>query len=264
MTEPTTSLVRSRSRQRGFTLIELLAVMTIISILAASLMVGIPFFVDKAEASACRSNLSRVYQHFVALSDRDRDKGPPREGGVAMLAFLWQKTVDDPTLDEAKRFTCAAVPPGTFEGWTDESGEFLPPEEIWGTAGVTKDSNVALRGRIRQNGKGWSSYRVLDNSDGDIKKWSSFLKASRPIVADGNPQVDDYAGDGDADDVELNHAKVTNVLMGDGNVETLYWDDIAELVDLTGVERLQVVGERAEHTDGKYKNLVFNPGRLRD
>ena len=130
------------------------------------------------------------------------------------------------------------------------------PELIWGKDGVNNPQNKEIRSRVRQNGAAYSNYRVIDLTKGNAR-WDVLMSGKTPIVADGDPDLVGYAGEGDP---VMNHkAGHVHVLYGDGTVETLDPDDIPELAGVEGWEQHLLVGENATHSNGKFKNLVFNP-----
>ncbi|MCB9881830.1 MAG: hypothetical protein H6834_08580 [Planctomycetes bacterium] len=104
-------------------------------------------------------------------------------------------------------------------------------------------------------GREWSSYRVFDNSDGQIRKWSNLLKGTRPLVADGNPFILD--GEGPPQQA-MNHSGVVHVLMGDGAIIDLTLDGIDELKGQGPDALMSLVGPLADHSQGKYKALIFD------
>jgi prepilin-type N-terminal cleavage/methylation domain-containing protein len=242
----------------GFTLIELLAVMTIIAILATALIVGIPAYIAQANDTACQANLRKIHSYFLQLRAQDAQKnhGPPVEGGVALLAYLWQKDTMEHTQTVAKTLACPAPGLKNLAAWVDEDGEVIgDPELIWGKSGVNDANNKEIREKIRQRGSDYSSYRVIDLSKGG-GRWDNLLSGRTPIVCDGDPELAGFSGEGDP---QQNHKRHSHVLYGDGSVETLNPDDIPELASAQGWEQLLLVGENASHSNGKYKNLVFNP-----
>jgi prepilin-type N-terminal cleavage/methylation domain-containing protein len=252
---------RSKAAPRseaGFTLIELLAVMTIIAILATALIVGIPAYIAQANDTACQANLRKIHSYFLQLRAQDAQKnhGPPVEGGVALLAYLWQKDTMEHTQTVAKTLTCPAPGLKNLPGWVDEDGEVIgDPELIWGKSGVNDPNNKEVREKIRQRGADYSSYRVIDLSKGG-GRWDNLLSGKTPIVCDGDPDMAGFSGEGDP---QMNHKGHSHVLYGDGSVETLNPDDIPELAGAQGWEKFLLVGENASHSNGKFKNLVFNP-----
>ena len=256
-TSPRLTLPR-RSDTAGFTLIELLAVMVIIAILSTALLVGIPIYLQQANDTACQANLRKIPAYFLQLRAKEgaQSAGPPREGGVALLAYLWQKEAMEHTQTNAKTLTCPALDLNLLDAWIDlDTGELVPdPEKIWGTTGTNKTSNLDLRRTIRQSGAAYSSYRVIDLSGGG--RWEKVLSGKTPIAADGDPLATDYDGEGDP---EMNHDGYVFVVYGDQSIDRLDPNDIPELADLEGWDRYRLVGEEAEHSNGKFKNLVFNP-----
>lgn len=233
--------------------------MTIIAILATALIVGIPGFINQANDTACQANLRKIHGYFLQLQTQDAQKnhGPPVEGGVALLAYLWQKDTMEHTNTAAKTLACPAPGIKNLAAWLDDDGEVISdPEKIWGTSGANHPQNKEVRDRIRQNGANYSNYRVIDLSAGG-GRWGTLMSGKTPIASDGDPDLANFSGEGDP---LMNHNNMhSHVLYGDSTVETLSPDDIPELAGAEGWEKYVLVGENATHSKDKFKNLVFNP-----
>ena len=165
----------------GFTLIELLAVILIIGILAGTL---IPMALDAIEASkvtGCAANLDNIYKGIKLYEIKYKEL--PRESGVRYFAQLYSREAMGQTKKNAEVLTCPAVDKGFLA-----IGQ-LEWQDWW------KDLEL-LDGT-------YSAYAGRDTKNHPLRR----LTGTEPLVADDN-------------DPEMNHPTTTNVLYGDGSVQT--------------------------------------------
>jgi prepilin-type N-terminal cleavage/methylation domain-containing protein len=181
-----------RVARAGFTLIELLAVITIIAILAAALVPQIPKFIDRANVTACRSNLQDLYRSFVIYKDRFKDW--PEESGIRFFLKLWKVESDNHNDTFAKKFTCPGVAKSLLPGLVN-AGD---PREWYENWDAIDSTCTAYAGRDR------SKFPSLDKNSGN-----------QALVADDN-ELADTADPGSA---TPNHLYTTLVLMADGSVK---------------------------------------------
>ncbi len=178
---PTRRSRLARVCRRGFTLIELLAVILIISILAVALVPMVTDAVGSSEVTACQANLSNVYKGLVLY--RTKYKRLPSESGVRFFAELYDKKAMENTKTNAERLTCPAVQVGALDiGNIDWREWWTDMEAI---------------------GPNYSAYAGRDSKRYPLRK----LTGTEPLVADDNDPV-------------MNHSTTTNVLYGDGSVQT--------------------------------------------
>ncbi len=183
MTEHRTSLLRRdpAAPRRGFTLIELLAVILIISILAVALLPMVTDAIETSRVTACSSNLRNLYQGITIYQTKYKEL--PRESGVRFFAQLYTRKALENTKTNAERLTCPAVDKGALA-----LGD-LPWEEWWASLDEITGEYSAYAGRDCKN----HPLRKLSGKD--------------PLIADDN-------------DGAMNHETTTNVLYGDGSVQT--------------------------------------------
>ena len=168
-----------RTLRAGFTLIELLAVMLIIGILATFLVPQIPAAMERANITACKSNMKAIAEGLNAY--HAQFKGLPKEGGARFHTALVYNEIWESTEANARRLTCPAVSTDTLLGISD-----LPAEEWY----VDKD---AIDGSF-------TSYAGRDMREHPIRKYP--ISGKEVLVGDDN-------------DGGENHKNVTVVLMGD-------------------------------------------------
>lgn len=175
--------------RRGFTLIELLAVILIISILAVALLPAVTDSIEAANVTACSKNMERVYGSI--LSYKTKYKELPKESGVKFFAQLYSRRAMEQTKTNAERLTCPAIEKSALEIGS------LPWEEWWSDLEIVDGSFSAYAGRDLRNHP--------------LRK----LSGKEPLLADDN-------------DPEMNHATTTNVLYGDGSVQTFELEILVE------------------------------------
>ena len=195
-----------RALRRGFTLIELLAVILIISILAVAFLPKIPEYIDSAEVTACKQNLSEIYKGFLLY--RTNLQRAPNESGVRFFAELISSDTFENTKASASKMTCPGVDKGSLTGLAGK------PETEW------YSSLDALDGTC-------SSYAGRNCKDFPLRKFPGSGKEA--LVADDN-------------DPEKNHRHTTCVLFADGSVQTYEMSDLKKNGVVGEDETVLVVG----------------------
>ncbi len=178
-----------RRRRAAFTLIELLAVILIIAILATALLPMVTDAIRSSEVTACQKNLQNIYQGILLY--RTKYKELPHESGVRFFAQLYSRKAIENTKTNAERLTCPAVDKGSLA-----IGE-LPWEEWWTD--------------LERIDGGYSAYAGRDCKHHPLRQ----LDGNEPLIADDN-------------DPQMNHPTTTNVLFGDGSVQTFELEVLEE------------------------------------
>jgi prepilin-type N-terminal cleavage/methylation domain-containing protein/prepilin-type processing-associated H-X9-DG protein len=165
----------------GFTLIELLAVILIIGILAVALTPMVIDALDAAEVTACQANMRKI--HGGVINYKIKYRKLPRKSGVKFFAELYSMEAMENSKTNAEALTC----PGVDTGFLDIAE--LDWDEWWTDLELVTGS--------------YSTYAGRDCKNHPIRK----LSGTEPLVCDDN-------------DPESNHNTTTNVLYGDGSVQT--------------------------------------------
>jgi len=165
----------------GFTLIELLAVIMIISILAYFLLPQIPAAFDRAEVTACRQNLSTIYQGLQMHDDKHGDL--PQYSGARFFTSLISRKVWENTKQNIDRLTCPGVKPSALAGLRGRE-----PAEYYSDPEMVDGDCTSYAGRDMENfplrkfpGSGTEAL-VADDNDGGM----NHLTTTLCLFADGS------------------------------------------------------------------------------
>jgi prepilin-type N-terminal cleavage/methylation domain-containing protein len=171
---------RAAARRLGFTLIELLAVIAIIGILMVFLLPEIPAAIGRARVTACRKNLSEIYNGLTAYEMQYENL--PVDGGARFFTCLIYRGTWENTKANVKKMSCPGVKPAAL-GLAGEPTEwYANKEDIHG---------------------GMTAYAGRDVKNHPLRRLQDGLE---PLVCDDN-------------DGGMNHRTSTNVLYGNGAVE---------------------------------------------
>jgi prepilin-type N-terminal cleavage/methylation domain-containing protein/prepilin-type processing-associated H-X9-DG protein len=167
----------------GFTLIEMMAVLLIIGILMYFLLPTVQEAIQNSRVVACQANLKNIYTGIQSYEMKY--KHLPDRSGVQMFALLITRGAWENTKTNANRLTCPAVDTNGLPGLQgkDEIEWFTDIEAVDGS---------------------YSAYAGRDMKQFPLRR----LSGKEPLVCDDN------------DAAEGNHPTTTNVLMGDGSVDT--------------------------------------------
>lgn len=171
----------ARARRLGFTLIELLAVILIISILAVALLPMVTDAIETSRVTACASNLRNVFNGLTIYQTKYKEL--PRESGVKFFAQIYTRRAMENTKTNAERLTCPSVDKSYLAIGA------MPWEQWWE--------------HLDEVDGEYSAYAGRDTRNHPLKK----LTGKEPLIADDN-------------DGGMNHSTTTNVLYGDGSVQT--------------------------------------------
>jgi prepilin-type N-terminal cleavage/methylation domain-containing protein len=170
------------ARRAGFTLIELLAVILIIGILAVYLLPKIPEAVDKARVTACKSNMSKIYQGMLLY--QDQYKKLPQESGVKFFAALIYDGTWDNSQSSAKTLTCPGVSGGLAIDQIEDSKQWYSNKDVIdGTYSAYAGRDMKLSPIRRFPGSG-SEVMVADDNDGSEE--GNHRTATVVLYADGS------------------------------------------------------------------------------
>jgi len=183
------STLRAAAR-KGFTLIELLAVILIIGILVTALLPMVTDAVGHAKVTACASNLDKLYKGLVLYQIKFKEI--PKESGVRFFAEIYSRGGIANSKTNAERLTCPAIEKGSL------AIGMLEWKDWWKDLELVDGSYSAYAGRDMRR---FPLRRFPDGADGE------------PLIADDN-------------DGGMNHDVVTNVLYGDGSIQTFNLTDL--------------------------------------
>lgn len=207
-------LVRSlaRAARRGFTLIELLAVILIISILVATLTPMVNDAIRASRVTACAANLRSIRDGLQMYYMKY--KTMPTNPGVDFFAAIVSRQAVENTKATAEKLTCPSV---------DKSALAIRdiPWDQWWTD-------------LEQVDGSYSAYAGRDIKSYPLRQWPP--SGNEPLIADDN-------------DPEANHGTTTNVLYGDGNVQTFELVELQEQGKVSPDENNLVVGPESPVED---------------
>jgi prepilin-type N-terminal cleavage/methylation domain-containing protein len=193
-----------RRARAAFTLVEILAVILIISILATFLVPQAIDAIETARTTACKKNLQEIGSGFKQYEIKYGKI--PSESGARFFSVLISRGVWENTKSSARRLSCPAVDAGSLPGL-----EGREPTE-WYTELEQVDGTC-------------SAYAGRDCKNHPLRKFTG----KDPLVADDN-------------DGAMNHPTTTNVLYGDGAVESFELFELREKQTIGPDEEVLVVG----------------------
>jgi len=150
----------------GFTLIELLAVMMIIGILATFLLPNIMGAFDQTRVTACRANLSTIYQGL--MNYQAKYKRWPTYDGAQFFCCLIDDGVWENTEQYRKRLTCPEIEQSTLlslEG-RDPEEWYADIEDVDG--GSTTYAGRSKKDMLRRKTPKGTEVMVADDNDGGM------------------------------------------------------------------------------------------------
>ena len=198
-------LVGRLSHKAAFTLIELLAVILIIGILASALIPMVTDAVAQSRVTACQQNLKNIYQGLMVY--KTTFKEVPKDSGVRFFADIIAREAIENTKTNAERLTCPAIEKSALA-----IGQ-LPWDEWWSDLELVDGTYSAYAGRDMRNHP--------------LRKFPG--SGNEPLIADDN-------------DGGMNHRIVTNVLYGDGSVQTFALPDLRQEGLVMEEEKILEVG----------------------
>jgi len=150
-----------RSLRHGFTLLEMMVVIVIIGILSTYLVINVPQFIDKANATASERNMVRLYQHLLDYQ-RNNNMNWPTDSGQRFFIRPWKDELIEHTKQQANAFFSPAY---TYEDCAIENGvdpkavsviEYLDNWEAIGPgytsyAGFNGNENKDARLQLKRN-----------------------------------------------------------------------------------------------------------------
>lgn len=192
--------------RRGFTLIELLAVILIVSILVATLTPMVNDAIRTARVTGCAANLREIHKALGLYYMQY--KTMPTGSGVDFFAAVIARKAIENTKANAEKLTCPAVDKSALPNL-----QGVPWNEWWSDLERVDGDSSAYAGR--------------DLKNHPLRQWPP--SGNEPLIADDN-----YP--------ENNHGTTTNVLYGDGNVQTFEVVILQEEGKLSPDEDVLVVG----------------------
>ncbi len=191
--------------RRGFTLIELLAVILIVSILVATLTPMVNDAIRSARVTGCSANLREIHKALQLYYLQY--KTMPTQGGVRFFAAVVARKAIENTKANAEKLTCPAVDKNAL------ALRDIPWNEWWTD--------------LERIDGTYSAYAGRDLKNHPLRQWPP--SGNEPLIADDN-------------DPENNHGTTTNVLYGDGNVQTFELVELQEQGKISPDENVLVVG----------------------
>lgn len=107
-----------RTLRQGFTLLEMMVVIVIIGILSTYLIINVPQFIDKANATASERNMRRLYEHLLEYQ-QNNNMNWPTDNGQRFFIRPWKDDLIEKTEQQANAFFSPAY---TYEDCAIELG----------------------------------------------------------------------------------------------------------------------------------------------